>query len=339
VSSSSLCVVGTDATMVYDALHNVVSTALGTLDPSIALQDFTAKDVTSAGTESIASQILEALNTPPFLVDRRVVVVRDAQSLVADEVAEIISWMQAPAPGIILVLAVVGTKTNKLVKAAEEVIETNVGTRAPDRLAFVEKKFAEYNVTVSKDVVQRVTDVVGDDIARVDSVVRSLAAIYGSAPLTFAHVEPYLGEAGDVAPWDLTGAIDKGDATQAIIAARRMLDSKARAGLQVINILQRHFMQFMKLEGANVTSADEAAALLGVTNPKSASFALQTANRLGADRVSMAMHWITEADLALKGGVSYGGKDLNTDMDVTELTVVEILVARLAKMSQGARRR
>ena len=51
------------------------------------------------------------------------------------------------------------------------------------------------------------------------------------------------------------------------------------------------------------------------------------------------MHWIADADVALKGGVSYGGKDLDTDMDVTELTVVEILVARLAKMTQGARRR
>jgi hypothetical protein len=40
----------------------------------------------------------------------------------------------------------------------------------------------------------------------------------------------------------------------------------------------------------------------------------------------------------LKGGVSYGGKDLNTDLDVTELTVTEVLVARLAKMTQGARR-
>jgi len=60
--------------------------------------------------------------------------------------------------------------------------------------------------------------------------------------------------------------------------------------------------------------------------------------RLGTDRISTAVHWIADADVALKGGVSYGGKDLNTDMDVTELTVVEILVARLAKMSQGARR-
>jgi len=39
--------------------------------------------------------------------------------------------------------------------------------------------------------------------------------------------------------------------------------------------------------------------------------------RLGTDRISTAVHWIADADVALKGGVSYGGKDLNTDMDVT----------------------
>ena len=48
---------------------------------------------------------------------------------------------------------------------------------------------------------------------------------------------------------------------------------------------------------------------------------------------------ITRADIDLKGGVSYGGKDLNTDLDMTDVTVVEVLVARLAKMTQSARRR
>jgi hypothetical protein len=51
------------------------------------------------------------------------------------------------------------------------------------------------------------------------------------------------------------------------------------------------------------------------------------------------VHWITDADLDLKGGVSYGGKDLESDLDVTELTVIEVLVARLARLSFGARRR
>jgi len=43
VTSSSIAVVGTDATMVYDAVRNVVAGALGALDPSFALEDFTAR--------------------------------------------------------------------------------------------------------------------------------------------------------------------------------------------------------------------------------------------------------------------------------------------------------
>ncbi|MGD0055671.1 MAG: hypothetical protein ABSC34_09600, partial [Acidimicrobiales bacterium] len=84
---SVVCVVGTDATMVYDAVHNVITDQLGDLDPSFALEDFTAKDVTVTGVESVVSRVMGALNTPAFLVDRRVVVVRDAQLFLADEVA------------------------------------------------------------------------------------------------------------------------------------------------------------------------------------------------------------------------------------------------------------
>ncbi len=146
VSSASVCVVGTDATMVYDAVHNAVAKALGDLDPSFALQDFTAKDVTLTAGESTLPRIMEALNTPPFLVERRVVVVRDAQLLVADEVAELLQWMAHPAPGTTLIVAVVGAKSNKLVKAADEVLEVNVGSRTADRVAFVKSKMDEYGV-------------------------------------------------------------------------------------------------------------------------------------------------------------------------------------------------
>jgi DNA polymerase-3 subunit delta len=307
--------------MVYDAVHNVVGTALGDLDPSVALEDFTAKDVTSSS-EPVTARVLEALNTPPFLVPRRVVVVRDAHSLVADEVALLLDWMHNPAPSVVLVLAIVGNKAHKLVKGADEVVEVNVGSRSAERVSFVESKLSEYRVTIDHGTAQKVADQVGDDVARVDALARTLQSIYGSAPLNFSHIEPYLGDAGDVPEWDLTDAIDSGNAATAIVVARRMLDSKRMA----------------KLEGSGVRGADDAAALLGIrTFPATKS--LQMSQRLGTERISTAVHWITNADIALKGGVSYGGKDLNTDMDVTELTVIEILVARLAKMTQGARRR
>jgi DNA polymerase III subunit delta len=337
VSGATLAVVGTDATMVYDALHNAIGAALGDLDPSFALQDFTAKDVTLSGESSVPS-VLEALNTPPFLAERRVVVLRDAQLLVADEVARITEWIAAPAPATHLLLAVVGAKSNKLVKAADEVIDVNVGTRVADRVAFITDKMREYRVTLDHGTAQRIAEQVGDDVARVDALARTLSAIYGSAPLDYRHVEAYLGDAGDVPVWDLTDAIDGGDATKAIVVARRMLESRRRAGLQIIASLQRHFLNMSALEGSGVRSKEEAAALLGV-NAYPAGKSLAMAERLGAARITTAVHWITGADLDLKGAVSYGGKDLESDMDVTELTVIEVLVARLARLSFGARRR
>ena len=338
MSDAVTCVVGGDATMVYDAVHNVVTNALGDLDPNFALQDFTAKDVTSAAGDSVISRVIEALNTPPFLVERRVVVVRDAQLLLADEVATLSSWMKSPAPATVLIVAVVGAKSHKLVKAAGEVIDVNVGSRPADRVAFVETKLSEYRVNVDRATAQKIADRVGDDVARVDALARTLQTIYGSAPLTFHHLEPYLGDAGDVPEWDLTDAVDAGDATKAIVTARRMLDSKSRAGLQIVNILQRHYLRMARLEGSGVHGEDDAAALLGI-NRYPAGKALRVAQRLGAQRISEAVHMVTRADIDLKGGVSYGGKDLNTDLDVTDVTVIEVLVARLAKMTQSARRR
>jgi DNA polymerase-3 subunit delta len=311
---------------------------VGDLDPTFALEDFTAKDVTAVGIESVISRVMGALNTPAFLVDRRVVVVRDAQLLLADEVDQLLAWIGSPTPATTLVLAVVGAKSNKLVKAANEVVEVNVGSRSAERISFVIEKMAEYRVSVDRSVCQQVADQVGDDVARIDALARSLQSIYGTAPLNFSHIEPYLGDAGDVPEWDLTDAIDSGDATKAIVVARRMLDSKSRAGLQIVNILQRHYLRMARLEGSDVHSDEEAAALLGI-NKYPAGKALRVSARLGAERISTAVHWITQADLNLKGGVSYGGKDLDTDLDVTDLTVVEVLVARLAKMTQGARRR
>ena len=333
-----VAVVGTDATMVYDAVHNVIGEALGDLNPSFALEDFIAKDVAAAGVETIISRVMGALNTPAFLVERRVVVVRDAQLLLSDEVEQLIDWIDAPTPATTLVLAVVGTKSNKLVKASAQVVEVNVGSRAAERVTFVIDKMREYGVTIDRATCQLVADQVGDDVARVDALARTLASIYGTAPLNFAHVEPYLGDAGDVPEWDLTDAIDSGDATKAIVVARRMLDSKSRAGLQIVNILQRHYLRMARLEGSGVRSDEEAATLLGV-NKYPAGKSRRVSERLGPERISTAVHWITQEDLNLKGGVSYGGKDPNSDVDVTDLTVTEVLVARLAKMTQGARRR
>ncbi|MFI5035439.1 MAG: DNA polymerase III subunit delta [Acidimicrobiales bacterium] len=337
MTAAVVAVVGTDATMVYDAVHNAVTEALGDLDPSVALEDFTAKDVTGGG-ESVAPRVLEALNTPPLLVDRRVVVVRDAQLLTTDEATSLLAWMGSPGPATTLVVAVVGAKSHRLVKAAGDVREVNVGSGARVRADFVGEKFRQYHVSAEPAVVEFVADRVGDDVARVDALARSLRSIYGSAPLKVHHVEAYVGDAGGVPAWDLTDAIDRGDATGAIVTARRMLDSQDRAGLQIVNLLQRHYLAMARLEGSGSRDRDEASVVLGIKGFPAEKI-LRTSQRLGAERIATAVRWVTNADVDLKGGVSYGGRDPDADADPTDLTVVEVLVARLAKLTEGARRR
>jgi DNA polymerase-3 subunit delta len=265
------------------------------------------------------------------------VAVRDAQQLSAADADALAGWMKNPTPATVLVIGVVGAKSHRLVKAAGEVIEVNVGSRVADRVAFVKEKMAQYRVTIDASTAQQVAERVGDDVARVDALARTLAAIFGSSPLNFAKLEPYLGDAGDVPAWDLTDAIDAGDATLAIKVARRMLDSRSRAGLQLIAVLQRHYLNMTRLEGSGATTKEEAAAILG-GNPFPAGKALTNARRLGPARLATAVHWLSEADLALKGAVSYGGRDVVNDQDLTELTVLEVLVARLARLSNAARR-
>jgi DNA polymerase III subunit delta len=337
VSDAVVAVVGSDATMVYDALHAAIAEALGDLDPSVALEDFTVKDVTGGG-DSLAPRVLEALSTPPFLVERRVVVLRDAQLMTAEESAPLLAWAAEPAPAITLLVAVVGAKSHRFVKAAHRVVEVNVGSGSRARAEFVQEKFAQHGVVADADAVALVADRVGDDVARVDALARTLHSIYGTAPLKAHHVESYVGDAGSVPAWDLTDAIDRGDAAGAIVTARRMLDSKDRAGLQIVNILQRHYLAMARLEGSGVRERDGAAALLSM-KAYPAEKVLRTSQRLGAERIATAVRWVTNADVDLKGGVSYGGRDLDADADPTDLTVIEVLVARLARLSEASRRR
>ncbi len=327
---SSVCVVGSEATMVYDALHRQVELALDGLNPS-ALQVYTAKDVTT-GSEPILASVLEALNTPGLLAERRVVVVRDAQLLLADEVAALAQWMQSGATDADLLLAVVGAKSHKLVKAAATVVDVNVGSRLDDRAEFVASTLASYGVGLARDDARRVAEVVGDDVARVDALARTLRSIYGERSVRYVDLEPYLGDAGDLPEWDLTDAIDAGDATKALEVARRMLDSRSRVGLQIVNLLQRYYLRLARLEGSGARTPEDAASLLGI-KAYPAGKALRSATRLGGARLGAALSLIARADEDLKGGVDYG-RDPESDADVTDATVIEVLVARLARMGR-----
>ena len=323
-TSTSYLVRGDDPAMVAQVARSLIDRLVGERDPTLVVEEHGGSSIDDLD----AGAVVDACTTPPFLVDRRVVVVRDAGRLGAADAARIIDALADPVPEITLVLvAGGGTIPQNLVKAvsaAGHVLDTNVGS-GRDRSRWLGEQVREGPVRLSSGAAKRLGDHLGDDLGRLFGVLQTLAVAYGEgATITEEQLEPFLGEAGSVPPWDLTDAIDEGATASALATLQRMTGAGGRAAPEIVAILHRHFSNMLRLDGAGVGSGEEAAALLGVRSPFVAKKALAQSNRLGSDRVAQAIGLVADADLDVKGRTALPAE-----------VVLEVLVARLSRLTRA----
>ena len=310
---------GEDPVLVAQAARSLVEQLAGGLEHSLVVEEH------GAGDELDAAAVVDACTTPPFLADRRVVVVRDAGRLGTADAARLVVALEHPLASVHLVLVSGGgTIPAPLVKtatAAGGVVETGAG-RGRERGRWMAEHLRHAPVKLDAGAVRRLEEHLGEDLGRLEGLLQSLAAAYGEgARVSAALLEPFLGEAGAVPPWELTDAIDSGDVTGALRALRRLL-AAGRASPMVVAILHGHFSAMLRLDGADVVSDNAAAALLGVRSAFVAKKALDGARRLGSERIGQAVTLVADADLDVKGRTALAPE-----------LVLEILVARLARLA------
>jgi len=311
---------GDDPALVAQAARALLERLVGDLDPSLVVEEH------HAGDELDVAAVLDACTTPPFLVDRRVVVVRDAGRLAAGDAARIAEALADPLPSVHLVLVSGGgTIPPVLVKAAGNgVVDASAG-RGRDRGRWLAEQLRRSPVKLEAAAARRLEEHLGEDLGRLAGLLESLAAAYGEgATVGLAALEPFLGEAGAVPPWELTDAIDAGDVPGALRALRRLLGA-GRAAPLVVATLHGHFSNMLRLDGADVRSGEDAAALLGTRSPFVAKKALDRARLLGSERIGQAVTLVAAADLDVKGMTALPPE-----------LVLEILVARLCRLSPAS---
>jgi DNA polymerase-3 subunit delta len=312
---------GDDPTLLADALHALVVELSGD-DPN-SVEDLGAEDT---GVDTA----VEAAQTPAFLADRRVVVLRDVGRFRTEEVQPLVAYLQDPMPTTVLVLVAGGGQTPaKLVDAVKKVgkvHDVGAGT-GKARAQWITRALEHAPVALDRDAKGLLADHIGEDVGRIGTLLDALAAAYGEgANVTSDMLGPFLGAAGSVAPWDLTDAIDRGDTETALVQLHRMLEAGERHPLVVLSTLHRHFSAMLRLDGANVRTDAEAAALTG-TGPYPAKKALAQSRRLGPAGVARAITLLAEADLDLRGARAWPDE-----------LILEVLVARLSKL-RGTRPR
>jgi DNA polymerase-3 subunit delta len=277
-----------------------------------------------SGDEVDVGAIVDACRTPPFLAERRVVVARDVGRFRAEALEPLLEWLADPLPTTALVLAAGGGQhSQRLVAAVRKVgkvVDTAVGT-GKARNQWLADRLEGAPVRVEPEAARLLGQHLGEDVGRLSTLLDALAAAYGEgADVGVDELNPFLGEAGGVAPWELTDAIDRGDAEAALTQLHRMLGAGERHPLVVMATLHRHYTAMLRLDGSGVADEGGAARLLG-TSPFPARKALAQARRLGSAGVGRAIELLAQADLDLRGASGW-----------PEAMVLEVLVARLSRL-------
>jgi DNA polymerase-3 subunit delta len=311
---------GDDVVLSGDAVRQLVTELVGDDDPAFAVEEL-------AGDDYEIAALVEAAQTPPFFGGRRVVVARGIGRFSAQDVAPLVSYLADPLPTTALVVVGGGGQIARglldAVKKSGHVVEAGAPSGGKARQSWLNAQLKAASLELDADAAALVATHLGEDVGRLPSLLELLTAAYGEgARVGEADVTPFLGEAGGVAPWDLTDAIDRGDTAAALENLHRLVGA-GRHPLVVLASLHNHYTRILRLEGAGAADEKAAAKMLGITaSTFPARKALSQARRLGHDAVARAIALLADADLALKGAIEW-----------PEGLVLEVLVARLSRLA------
>lgn len=315
---------GSDPVLLSSVVSDKVRELIGDGDRSLMLDEFVD--------DYVMGSVVESASTPPFFTERRVVVVHQSETTTVDDVEALAAYIRDEAEFTDLVVV---WHKGKVLKALSDAVKAAGGrtvdvmppTRAADRRSWWEEQVAVAGLKLDAKAMGLLVEWLGEDVGRFDGVARTLASTYGATVITADKLEPFLGERGDVKPWDLTDAIDGGNATKALMVARRMMTAGDRHPLQIMAQLHGHFARLAKLDGPSVNGVGDVEALTGAKGFQ-AEKALKAYRNLGSSGLRRAFELLATADLDLRGR-----SGLENDV------VMDVLVARLAKLVAPAGRR
>lgn len=345
---------GSDPSLRDREVQRVVDELLGGIDRSLALDDHTiesrrrggvtadADPVDDGGTDSVTGSlelptfaaVVNAVQSPPFMTECRVVVVREIGNLTAEQAKWVAEWIANPLDGVHLVLVMGGGRVSptltKACKASGTVVGDTKEASGEQTAAVLASAARDAKLKLSADASSLIVAHFGADAGRVPELVELLLATYGAnTTLDADAVQAYLGEVGTAERFALTNAIDNGELGAALGLLHRMLTATSASQpkplhpMQVMASLVFHYQRLLKLDDPAITTNEQAAAVLGMKSAYGARFPFEAARRLGSDGLREALGLLAQAELDLRGA---SGLD--------ERTAIDVLVARLAALSR-----
>ena len=284
-----------------DALRHLLDAAVDS-----ATRDFNLDQ--RKGSELDAETLASLLSTPPMMADRRVVVIRDIDSLRKDARAALDRYLQRPAPDVLLVLTLpADAKSEKA--ALENVVavecEALTGAQLPK---WITSRVSQVGGTIEPAATDLLQDAVGTDLAQLAMEVDKLVAYCGARPIDEASVSHVVGVRREETLGQLLDAVAARDARRALAVMPGVLRQPKISEVQVVMALATQTLAFGIALARGARSRNDFFGILksGSSNYTGRSWGeaaeawSRHVGRWTLPQVDRALHVLLRADIALK---------------------------------------
>ncbi len=297
------------------------------------------------GRDSTAAEVEAAARTGSLFGGRRLIVLRDAQSLGAEEQKRLAVYLAEPVPTTSLVLVVRGagpktrdprrSKAAKAARAYKKAIEKGGGTvvdcprpkpRELPRLA--EKLLEQGGLQVDRDGLYALVEAIGEDLGALDQAIEKLALYKGGrGRVAAADVVEVVADTRTQSVFDLTDAAAEGRLRQALVGLRRMLRD-GESPLALLGHLARHFRNLARVQSLaqRGEGSDSIRQALGL-HPFVVKKSLKQARRFSPPGLARRLQQLGLADRRLKSS------------GLADALVLELLVRQLCERGDARNQR
>lgn len=209
-----------------------------TVDRGMALCEYDGTRAEDQGGPALAS-VFDDLMTLPFLSDRRVVVIRDADGFISAHREPLERYIDAPSKtGVLVLVCRTFPKTTRLYKqiaaAGGRVVECKK-PNARGLVEFVSGEAVARGKRLEPAAAARIVEQVGDDLGSLANEVEKLALFVGArSQITLADVQALVGMSREEKIFAVMDAAGSGDLVQALAQWRHVLDSDNAAEFKAV---------------------------------------------------------------------------------------------------------
>lgn len=192
------------------------------------------------------TEVLDELRTLPFLAERRVVLLKDADDFISDNRQSLESYFDGPSPTGTLVMTV--QTWNKSTKLAKKLPKTGkliaVTEMKPEQLPRYAHEYARsaHDKNLPRQSAELLIELAGDSPGRLCSEVDKLAMyVADEKTISVQHVEKLIGHNRMFGAFNVIDAVTAGEITVAIDRLRSMFAADKSAEYTVVGAFAYHF--------------------------------------------------------------------------------------------------